>query len=262
MESANRAPQQYNQLQNYPNSATEEPLYNRLAPLNPKEDDIENTEAEDRQSAENLPSSPPPPPYQPPSPAHKTAVGLASHKVDRSIGVQREMGSPAQQRSNSSHTTSTPPTPRFGNRQEGSQSTLSNNSPQLPVSAGVNRPRHTQSFSGGSKPSSATGSAAGSPHTPTRARSLKTSQYSPPNQKSPSLIPKRTGKDYGNASGSVPPLGHRQLQPAHNSNDEMQIPIDPSALQKEDLTIAPHNFLTRSSSSPQDKLDKGMLCKY
>ena len=166
------------------------------------------------------------------------------------------MGSPAQQRSHSSHTASTPPTPRFGDRRECSQSTLSNNSPRL----AVNRPRHTQSFSGGSQLSSAGGSAAGSPRIPTRARSLKTSEYSPPKQNSPSLIAKRTGKEYGTVSEPVKthPDEHEQFQHAHKRNHEMQIPIDPSALQKEDLTIAPHNFLNRSSSPPQDKLDKGM----
>ncbi|CAI8023157.1 hypothetical protein GBAR_LOCUS13567 [Geodia barretti] len=255
-ESASRAAQQSSQPQNYPSTATEEPIYNRLAPLQSKEDDVENTEVGNRQSTENLPSSPPPPPYEPPSPERKLAMGPVSNKGNGRSGIQTDMGSPAQQRQNSSHTASTPPTPRFGDKlRDGSQSTLSNTSPRM-AGAVVSRPRHTQSFSAGSQLSSASGSAAGSPRTPTRARSLKTSQHSPPKQKSPSLIPRRVGKENGAVSGSVEPypLEQRQLQPVH---DEMQIPIDPSALQKEDLSIAPHNFLTRSSSPHQDKLDKG-----
>ena len=184
-------------------------------------------------------------------------MGPVYHKGNGRSGIQTDMGSPAQQRQNSSHTASTPPTPRFGDKlRDGSQSTLSNTSPRM-AGAVVSRPRHTQSFSAGSQLSSASGSAAGSPRTPTKARSLKTSQHSPPKQKSPSLIPRRVGKENGAVSGSVEPypLEQRQLQPVH---DEMQIPIDPSALQKEDLSIAPHNFLTRSSSPHQDKLDKGI----
>ena len=244
------------QPHSYPDPATEEPLYNRLAPLKPKEDEQGSAEVECRLSTENLPSSPPPPPYQPPSPGHRAAMGLFSGPADAgSSGVKTEPGpheSPTRQRSTGSHTTSTPPTPKSGER------SLPNNSPRS-AGASVNRPRYTQSFSGGSPMSSAAGSATGSPHTPTRARSLKASQYSP-KQPSPSLIPRRRGVEYGSSTGPYPLERGQPLQSVpHGSNesDAMPIPIHLSALQKEDMNISPHNFLNVSSSPPYDKLEKG-----
>ena len=254
--------QEHVQPHSYPDTTAEEPLYNRLAPLHPKEIEAETAEAETRQSIENLPSSPPPPPYKSPSPAHQAAMGIVSHEIDGSSEAKEEAvihESPIHQRSISLHTTSTPPTPRSGERHGGSRSTLiSNNSPRS-VGSGANRPRYTQSFSGTSPMNSSAGSAAGSPHTPTRARSLKTTQYSPAKQNSPAMIPKKTGRPYEPGSGSAEPylLGHAKPPPAQSSNDEIPIPIDPSALQKEDLAIAPHNFLTLSSSPPYDKLAEG-----
>ena len=233
----------------YPEPTTEEPLYNRLAPLQPKDSEVES-----RESTENLPSSPPPPPYKSPSPAHQAAMGLVSHEVEPSNETQAETvpyESPTHQRSTTSHAESTPPTPRSGERHGGSSrsSTLTNNSPRS-VGSGVNRPRHTQSFSGGN---SSAGSATGSPHTPTRARSLKAGQYSPAKQRSPALA-KKADEEHRQVAKQLA-LAHRM--PAQDGNTEGQIPIDPSALQKGDLRIAPHNFLNLSSSPPYDKLGEG-----
>jgi hypothetical protein len=86
---------------------------------------------------------------------------------------------------------------------------------------------------------------------------VKSGQHSPSKHQSPSLLPKKIGAAYGtdgaSASAEHYPVTRRQ---AHDSSDEIPIPIDPSALQKEDLAIAPHNFLELSSSPPYDKLSE------
>lgn len=84
---------------------------------------------------------------------------------------------------------------------------------------------------------------------------MKSGQYSPAKQ-SPSLVPRRD-KDYGKqVSSAAKPDASRLLQPnqpsMHKASDVLDnlvtpIKIDPSALQKEDLTINPHNFLKEDS---------------
>jgi hypothetical protein len=260
---------------------TAEPIYNRLAP---KEDVDSTAVVGSGKSLENLPSSPPPPPYKSPSPAHQPAVGdyqthLHGHyEEDSSTGMGGEVQSQQDVRyqtesltrhmslgSHGTPSTSTPPTPRSG-AGGGSHSTHSNSPRSL---SGANRsPRHTHSFSGGSSKQLAGGS---SPHTPTRAYSYKRGQRSPGKQQSPSLVPRRDKEHerqvVATAAGVKEPLqqSHEsypaiqqertQLQLSRKSIDqvdEMPINIDPSSLQKEDLTIAPHNFL----SPPYDKLEE------
>ena len=232
-------------------------------------------------SLENLPSSPPPPPYKSPSPAHQPAVGdyqthLHGHyEEDSSTGMGGEVQSQQDVRyqtesltrhmslgSHGTPSTSTPPTPRLG-AGGGSHSTHSNSPRSL---SGANRsPRHTHSFSGGQ---SAGGS---SPRTPTRAYSYKRGQHSPGKQQSPSLVPRRDKEHerqvVATAAGVKEPLQQlhesypaiqqertqlRLTRKSIDQVDEMPINIDPSALQKEDLTIASHNFL----SPPYDKLEE------
>lgn len=226
-----------------------EPIYNSLAPKNGDS----NTEV--GKSSENLPSSPPPPPYKSPSPAHQASMGF-KHEVDSPTGLRREVGgshgavscqtqSLNHQRSFSNSTT-TPPTPRSG---AGSRSTLSH-SPQS-LGSGNRSPRHTHSFSGGSPMHSANGST-GSPCTPTRAHSYRRGQHSPAKQSPP-----RRGKDNMRQDGGVTakPLQSDKSHYEHDQLDVMPINIDPSALKKDDLTIAPHNFLRYSP--PYDKLVEG-----
>ena len=241
---------------------------------------------ESGKSLENLPSSPPPPPYQPPSPGHlatginKTRIIHSHYEEDSTTGmlggvesrqgVSSQAQSLTQQMSLSSHgtpSTSTPPTPRSG-AGGGSHSMLSN-SPRSIGSANRSPPRHTHSFSGGSSKLSTGGS---SPRTPTRAYSYKRGQCSPSKQQSPSLVPRRD-KEHGGqvvaaTAGVKEPLqqldenspamrqGQSQRHLTHTSTDQVDetpISIDPSALQKENLTIAPHNFL----SPTYDKLADG-----
>lgn len=105
------------------------------------------------------------------------------------------------------------------------------------------------------------GSAAGSPRAPIRAHSLKSDQYSPLKQQSPSFTPKKRHeheRNVGNAlSDFINPGELEQVQSSDGAFEAAPINIDPSALQKEDLTIAPHNFLNMSSSPPYDKLGEG-----
>ena len=203
---------------------------------------------------ENLPSSPPPPPYKSPSPAHQAAMGLVQMPVTinhSGEGSTEALGHERQSRARQhSQTTATPPTPRLGAQQTGSHSTLSNNS-----SHSIGRStHHTQSFSGGSPMNSNAGSATGSPHTPIRARSLKEENYSPDKQQSPPFIPKR-GEHRRGGRDVLSEQREREHAMRLGRDNAVPIAIDPSALQKEELTIAPHNFLNRSSSPTYDKLE-------
>lgn len=229
--------------QSYP---PDEHIYNTLAPKQ------ENSDPAVGKSLENLPSSPPPPPYKSPSPSHQASMQGHHHdnNVDSPIQVVPRGAGNQTQSLTSSHGTSsasTPPTPQSRNR---SRSTLTSHSPQSLGSANRS-PRYTHSFSGGS-PMQSAGS---SPRTPIRTQSMKSGQYSPAKQ-SPSLVPRRD-KDYGKqVSSAAKPDASYLLQPnqtpkqkASDVLDNLVTPIniDPSALQKEDLTIDPHNFLKEDS---------------
>ena len=226
--------------QSYP---PEEHIYNTLAPKQ------ENSDPAVGKSLENLPSSPPPPPYKSPSPPHQASMQGHHHDndVDSPIRVVPHGAGNQNQSLTSSHNTSsasTPPTPQSGNRSRTSHSTQS-------LGSANRSPRYTHSFSGGS-PMQSAGS---SPRTPIRTQSMKSGQYSPAKQ-SPSLVPRRD-KDYGkqvssaaksDASYLLQP-NQPSMQRASDVLDNLVTPIniDPSALQKEDLTINPHNFLKENS---------------
>lgn len=244
--------------QSYP---PDEHIYNTLAP---KQGNDDSGAAEGQTLSENLPSSPPPPPYESPSPSHQASMSLKQghleHDVDNPTGIQ-ELGQAGHHtQSLSSHGTpsaSTPPTPQSGN---GSRSTLTSHSPRSLSS--VNRsPRYTRSFSGGS-PMQSAGS---SPHTPIRTLSMRSGQYSPA-KPSPPLVPRRN-KDHGKQvakSDGIFPLQTQQLSMQKTSDvlDDLVTPIniDPSALQKEGLTINPNNFL--NDSPAYDRLGKGRFMAH
>ena len=257
---------------------TGDPIYNTLAPKDTSEGESDTAaEGSVGRSFELLPSSPPPPPYKSPSPPHETAVAgfgqMPHHTAESSTGWQRESvtQNTRTQSANRQHLFSSqapPPTLRTSGEQSGgSHSTLSNASPQLSGSANRS-PHFTHSFSGGSPSgSTATGS---SPRTPIRAHSLKGGQQSPAKQPLLSLVPRRKeefGRDGNGATArktqpvrqNKGPLDHT----TRGSGDELgaiPIDIDPSVLQKEDLSIAPHNYL-KAPSPPYDKLDEGK-CTY
>ena len=264
---------------NHSNPMPAEPIYNTLAPKQ-KEDENGSTATEEGmgRSLELLPSSPPPPPYKSPSPTNEARViGLAQmpsrghSEVDSSTGMLRETEldkavvhetqALTPQRSFGSRIMSTPPTPRSGERLGGPHSTTSKHSPQSLSSTPNRSPRYTHSFSGRSPAHSGTSSATGSsPHTPTRARSMKSGQYSPAKQQSPSQVARRIAQERTRQDGSTtttqsdgsPPIVHKHSpqKPVQDSSNEFEsrpIDINPSALQKDDLTIAPHNFLDASS---------------
>ena len=275
----------------------DEHIYNTLAPLQAMSGQRDTTVSERGRSFENLPTSPAPPPYKSPSPthqvqpyksaspAHQASPGFNHRHLQyqesprdsptnaRRGGEFRGVGSYQTQsltrrRSLSSHSNSaasTPPTPRSGT--VGSRSTLTH-SPRS-FNSGGRSPRHTHSFS--ASPAYSSGGNSGSPHTPTRAQSYRSGQYSPAKQ-SPSLVARRdrehenvrhTADIISSVAASIAKTSQsaeahptEREQSRRQSDDQLSdiIDIDPANLQKEDIEIAPHNFL-KAESPAYNKLD-------